>query len=322
MKPAILLTGKCGQVGSELFRLLPELGEVIAPDRRELDLLDPDRIRQVVQSIRPDLIVNAAAYTAVDAAEKDEANAHAVNAQALALLAEQAKKLGAALVHFSTDYVFDGSKTTPYVEADPANPLNAYGKTKLAGEEALRRSGVPHLIFRTSWVYATRGKNFLLTVLRLATEREELKIVSDQTGSPTCARDIAAATVRILSGIVSRDAERPAFADVSGTYHMTAAGQTTWYDFASAILEQAPRAPAQIPWLAAATQGRPLIACRVLPVTSEEYRSSTRRPAYSVLSNARLAQTFGLALPSWSDQLQRCFAPEQAGRPAVSEKSV
>jgi dTDP-4-dehydrorhamnose reductase len=320
MTPAILLTGKNGQVGSALLCLLPELGEVIAPDRRELNLLDPDQIRQVVRSIRPALIVNAAAYTAVDTAEKDEANAHAVNAQAPALLAEEAKKLGSVLVQFSTDYVFDGSKTTPYDEADPTNPLNVYGKTKLAGEEAVRHSGVPHLIFRTSWVYATQGKNFLLTILRLATEREELKIVCDQTGSPTCARDIAAATSRILTAICHQHSGQFAFSDVSGTYHMTAAGQTTWYDFAKEILEHATNASREMSWIAKATQGRPLIARRILPITSKDYRSPTLRPAYSVLSNARLTQMFDSALPYWRAQLEQCFAPKHvASDMATSE---
>jgi len=310
MKPTILLTGKNGQVGSELYRLLPGLGEVIAPDRQHLDLLNPDSIRQVVREIRPQLIVNAAAYTAVDAAEADEAHAHAINGQAPALLAEEANRLGAALVHYSTDYVFDGSKAEPYDEADPTNPLNVYGRTKLAGEEAVRRSGVPHLIFRTSWVYATRGRNFLLTILRLATEREELKIVCDQAGSPTRASDIAAATNQILTGIYEGYASTSTFAKVAGTYHMTAAGQTTWYDFAKAILEQASAATGQLSWFAAATKCRPLIAQRVLPITSDEYRSPARRPAYSILSNSRLARTFGFALPAWPTQLQQCFAVE------------
>ena len=310
MKPSILLVGKNGQVGSELHRLLPGLGEVVAPDRHQLDLLNPDSIRGVVREIRPHLIVNAAAYTAVDAAETDEAAAHAVNAEAPSLLAEEAKRLGAALVHYSTDYIFDGSKTSPYDEADPANPLNVYGRTKLAGEEAVRRSGALHLIFRTSWVYATRGRNFLLTILRLATEREELKIVCDQIGSPTCASQIAAATNKILAGIYEGRSDASAFAKVAGTYHMTAAGQTTWYDFAKAILEQASAATGQRPWFAAATKCRPLIARHVLPVTSDEYRSPTRRPAYSVLSNSHLARTFGFALPAWPTQLQQCFAVE------------
>src|SRR5260370_1096168 len=227
MKPKILLTGKGGQVGSELQCLLPGLGDLVAPDRRELDLLDPDSIRRAVRSIRPQLIVNAAAYTAVDAAESDEANTHAVNAIAPAVLAEEAKKLGAVVVHYSTDYVFDGAKTAPYEEMDPANPISVYGKTKLAGELPIRSSGVPHLIFRTAWVYATRGRNFLLTILRLATEKEELRIVRDQTGAPTCASEVAAATNKILAGICERNNGGPLFSQVTGTYPISPARPTT-----------------------------------------------------------------------------------------------
>jgi dTDP-4-dehydrorhamnose reductase len=313
MKPTILLTGGNGQVGSELRRLLPGLGEVIAPDRHELDLLDSHKVRQLVRQIRPQLIVNAAAYTAVDAAEADEVNAHAINGEAPAQLAEEAKKLGAALVHYSTDYIFDGSKNAPYDETDQANPLNVYGKTKLAGEEAIRGSAVPHLIFRTSWVYATSGKNFLLTILRLATEREDLKIVCDQTGSPTRAADIAAATCKILASIYESRPDASAFGKVTGTYHMTAADGTTWYDFAKTILEQAASASGELSWFVAATRGRPLITRCVLPITAEEYRSPTRRPAYSVLSNSRLTRTFGFALPNWRDQLHQCFALDHIG---------
>jgi len=307
MRLKILLTGKGGQIGSELQCLLPRLGDLVAPDRRELDLLDPDSIRRVVRNIRPQLVVNAAAYTAVDAAEADEANAHAVNAIAPAVLAEEAKKLGAAVVHYSTDYVFDGAKATPYDEMDPANPISVYGKTKLAGELAIRSSGVPHLIFRTAWVYATRGRNFLLTILRLATEKEELRIVRDQTGAPTCASEVAAATTKILADICERNNGGPLFPEVSGTYHMSAAGQTTWHDFAKTILEAARATSDNIVWLAAATGGRPLIARRVIPISAEEFRSPAHRPAYSVLSNSRLFQTFGVALPDWRTQLQRCF---------------
>jgi dTDP-4-dehydrorhamnose reductase len=310
MKPTILLTGKTGQVGSELYHLLPQFGEVIAPDRHELDLSDPHQIRQVVRNARPQLVVNAAAYTAVDAAETDQARAHAVNADAPAVLAQEATNFGAPLIHYSTDYVFDGTKASPYDETDPTNPLNVYGKTKLAGEEAIRRSGEPHLIFRTSWVYATRGKNFLLTILRLATEREELKIVCDQTGSPTCARDIAAATNRILSNANDAHGFGTALTELTGTYHMTASGHTTWYEFAKAILECVSRISPETPWLVAATQNRPFVTRRVLPIPSEEYRSPTRRPRYSLLSNARFAQTFGFTLPSWRDQLEQCFALE------------
>src|SRR5216684_1254607 len=239
MKPRILLTGKNGQVGFEVHRLLLALGQVVAPDRHALDLLDANSIRQTVRDVRPQLIVNAAAYTAVDAAETDQVNAHAINAEAPAILAEEANKIGAALVHYSTDYVFDGSKKAPYEETDPTNPINVYGKTKLAGEQAVRSSGVPHLIFRTAWVYATRGRNFLLTILRLAAEKEELRIVCDQIGAPTWSLEIAAATSKILAGICERNNGGPLFPEVSGTYHLTAAGETTWYDFAKTILDEA-----------------------------------------------------------------------------------
>jgi len=308
MRPTILLTGKTGQLGSELNRLLPRLGEVIAPGRNELDLRAPEKISQFVRDAKPQLVVNAAAYTAVDAAETDEANALAVNAEAPRLLALAAKEIGAMFVHFSTDYVFNGSKKAPYVETDPLNPLNAYGRTKLAGEEAIRNSGASHLIFRTSWVYATRGRNFLLTILRLATEREELKIVGDQIGAPTCAADIASATARILANIYGRNGDARAFSEVSGTYHMTASGETTWYDFTKAILEEAAHASQDLSWFAAATQGRPLLARRITPITASEYGSRTPRPAYSVLSNSRLTQTFGIRLPDWRTQLRQCFA--------------
>ena len=314
MKPTILLTGKAGQVGSGLNRLLPRLGQVIAPERNELDLREPEQIRQVMRSVKPQLVVNAAAYTAVDAAETDEANAFAVNAEAPRVVAEEAKKISAVLVHFSTDYVFDGSNKVPYVETDPVNPLNAYGRTKLAGEQAIRNSGAAHLIFRTAWIYATHGRNFLLTILRLATEREELKIVRDQIGAPTCAADIAAATAKILTNIYARNDSADAFSKVSGTYHMTAAGEATWYDFTKAILEEAAHASQDLSWFAAATQGRPLLARRIVPITASEYASRTPRPAYSVLSNARLTQTFGIALPDWRTQLHQCFTSRSSER--------
>jgi dTDP-4-dehydrorhamnose reductase len=308
MKPTILLTGRTGQLGSELGRLLPKLGQVIAPGRTQLDLREPEQIRKIMRDANPQLVINAAAYTAVDAAETDEANALAVNAEAPRLLAEEAKKIGALLVHFSTDYVFDGSKETPYVETDAPNPLNAYGKTKLAGEEAIRNSGVAHLIFRTSWVYAMHGRNFLLTILRLATEREELKVVADQVGAPTCAFDLAEATIRILAGMIAGEKSQHPSSEVSGTYHMTAAGQATWFEFANAILEEAGRAPKNLPWLASAPKGRSRMARRVVPISTEEFRSPALRPAYSILSNARLKQVFGVTLPDWRTQLQSCFS--------------
>src|SRR5436309_2364983 len=204
MKPVILLTGKNAQVGAELLRLLPQVGEVVARGHDQLDLSNPADIRRTIREARPQLIVNAAAYTAVDQAETDETTARAVNAEAPGIMAEEAKKIGAALIHYSTDYVFDGTKKAPYDESDPVNPINTYGKTKLTGEDAIRNSGLPHLVFRTSWVYATRGRNFLLTILRLATEREELRIVSDQVGAPTCASEVAGATAKILTRMRSK----------------------------------------------------------------------------------------------------------------------
>jgi len=315
MKPAILLTGKTGQLGSEFNRSLPRLGEVIAPDRNDLDLRDPEKIRRVMRDARPQLIVNAAAYTAVDAAETDETAALAVNAEAPQVLAVEAKKLGALLIHFSTDYVFDGSKNTPYVESDSPNPLNAYGRTKLAGEEAIRNSGVDHLIFRTSWFYATHGRNFLLTILRLATEREELKIVDDQTGAPTCARDLAETTVKVLARAIGRTQDPIAFSNFNGIYHATAAAHTTWYEFAKAILEEAARAPRNLSWLTAATNGRPIIARRVLPISTRSFGLPARRPVYSVLSNARLLQSFGVTLPDWRIQLEKCFLADATPAP-------
>jgi len=307
MKPVILLIGKNGQVGGELLHLLPSLGEVVAPNRSEMDLSKPSDISQIIRKVRPQIIVNAAAYTAVDQAQTDEAMALAINAEAPGLMAREAKEIGATVIHYSTDYVFDGSKRTPYEETDPTNPINVYGKTKLAGEEAIRAAEIPHLIFRTAWVYATRGRNFLLTILRLASEREELKIVSDQIGAPTCASDIAAATSKVLAGLLKENGGRSSFSKRSGTYHMTAGGLTTWFDFANAILEKAAQAPQGASWFSAATQGRPLTTRRVIPITTEEFHAAARRPAYSVLSNSRLMQTFSLELPDWRAQLTRCF---------------
>jgi dTDP-4-dehydrorhamnose reductase len=318
MKPVILLTGKNGQVGGELLRFLPQLGEVVAPGREQLDLSKPGDIRRTILDVRPQLIVNAAAYTAVDQAETDQATAQAINQEAPGLLAVEAKKIGAILLHYSTDYVFDGTKKDPYDEADSVNPINIYGKTKFAGEQAIRRSGVPHLIFRTAWVYATHGRNFLLTVVRLATEREELRIVSDQVGAPTCAADLAAATCKVLAVISKRNSGQFIFTEVSGTYHMSAAGQTTWFEFAQTILEEAEATQHDLAWLSDATQRRQLVAQRVVPISTEEYASPTRRPAYSVLSNSHLIQSFGVALLDWRSQLHRCFVPDPTAANTVA----
>jgi len=308
MKPVILLIGTNGQVGRELNRMLPSLGDVTALDRQRLDLSKPEEIRNVIRAVRPTLIVNAAAYTAVDKAESDEAAARAVNAEAPAIMAEEAKKIDASIVHYSTDYVFDGSKTTPYDENDPTNPQNMYGKTKLEGEHAIQQSGVPYLIFRTAWVYATQGRNFLLTILRLATQREELKIVRDQVGAPTWSAEIALATMRVLTNIYGGEKDRPSVSEVSGIYQMTAAGETSWYEFTKAILEEATKVNVEAPWFKAATNNLPLIVRRVVPIATNEYPTPARRPAYSVLSNERLARTFGVTLPDWQTQMHAVFA--------------
>jgi dTDP-4-dehydrorhamnose reductase len=316
MKLKFLLTGKNGQVGRELSALLPRLGDLVALDRGQLDLSKPDDIRQAIRSTRPGIIVNAAAYTAVDQAESEEGAAQAINADAPGVMAEEAKKIGAVLVHYSTDYVFDGTKRAPYSEDDPPNPRNAYGRTKLAGERAIEQSGVSRLIFRTAWVYGREGRNFLLTLLRLATQREELRIVRDQIGAPTWSREIAAATTQILSQACAREGGPLSFSEFSGTYHMTAVGETSWYGFAKAILEEASRPVPSGSWLAAVTSQRPLIAHHVIPITTDEYLTPARRPAYSVLSNARLARTFGTQLPDWRTQLHSVFsesAPERSG---------
>src|ERR1700733_941723 len=308
MIPTILLTGKNGQIGRELATMLPTVGNLVAVGRDELDLSKPDEIRNLIRKINPQLIVNAAAYTAVDKAESEESLATAINAQAPGIMAEEAKKLGAELVHYSTDYVFAGLKTTPYNEDDAPNPQSVYGRTKLQGEKAIQHAELDHLIFRTAWVYAREGKNFLLTILRLATQREELRIVSDQIGAPTSSHEIAAATTKILMQLFAHEKRKHPLSKASGTYHMTAAGETSWAGFAGAILEHARSHPPSAPWYAAATNDLPLIAKRVVHITTAEYPTPARRPAYSVLSNRSLADTFQTHLPDWRAQLRSIFA--------------
>ena len=282
--PRIMLTGKNGQVGWELQRTLAPLGEVVALDRRQLDLSDSKQIRELVREIKPNLIVNAAAYTAVDKAESEPETAMAINGVAPGILAEEAKRIGSAIIHYSTDYVFDGNKTSLYTEDDTPNPLNEYGRTKLAGEQAVKAAGSPYIILRTGWVYGTHGKNFLLTILRLAHEREELSIVDDQTGAPTWSRMLAEATAQILSD------DYTALTAKRGIYHMTASGSTTWYGFSKAIIELDPNLKEQV--------------CKyVRPILSAEYPTPARRPAYSLLSNAKLKVAFEVELPGWEQGL-------------------
>jgi len=282
----ILLTGASGQVGFELERSLRAIGEVVALDRARMDLSDLDQVRDVVRSVRPGLIVNPAAYTAVDKAEAEPALAYRINAEAPAVMAAEALRLGAAMVQYSTDYVFDGGSSTPYVESDPTNPINVYGQSKLAGEQAVAASGAAHLILRTSWVYGLHGKNFLLTMLKLAKERNELRVVADQHGAPTWSRTIADTTASIL-GQAGAGGERW-WADNSGIYHLSGQGQTTWHGFAEAIMKAA-RLP-----------------CHVIPITSAEYPTPARRPANSMMSCAKLTGRF-CALPAWDKALAMCL---------------
>jgi len=305
MKPRILLIGSSGQIGHELAAMLPRVGEVVIPDRTALDLTRSSDIVQLIRDAHPQVIVNAAAYTAVDRAEKEPEKARSINVEAPAAMAAEASKLNAILVHYSTDYVFDGSKESPYLEEDRTNPLNVYGQTKLDGETAIRDSRCQHLILRTAWVYATRGKNFLLTILRLASQREELRIVSDQRGAPTWAREIARATTTMLEQQgAGFSGNKPA----TGTFHVTAGGTTNWHAFATAILEESAKLPGDNPWLSAILDGGSIVTKRVTPIPSVEYPTPATRPAYSVLSNERLTSTYRLQLPEWRDQLKAALA--------------
>jgi dTDP-4-dehydrorhamnose reductase len=305
MKPRILLIGSTGQVGHELAGTLTRIGEVVVPDRAALDLTRAADVARIIRDAYPQIIVNAAAYTAVDLAEKEPEKARAINTEAPAAMAAAAAELNALLVHYSTDYVFDGSKDSPYAEDDPTNPLNVYGRTKLDGENAIRDSGCRHLILRTAWVYATRGKNFLLTILRLASQREELRIVSDQIGAPTWAHEIARAT----SSMLERHAASAAGdAPPTGTFHVTAGGTTNWHAFATAILDEAAKLPGANPWLSAALGGGSIVTKRITPITTADYPTPARRPAYSVLSNERLTHSYRLQLPEWRDQLKAALA--------------
>ena len=299
----ILVTGKDGQVGFELQRRLARLGQVIAAGRDELDLADPDSIRRTVRKTAPDLIVNAAAYTAVDQAESEAELALAVNGVAPGILAEEAKRLGAALIHYSTDYVFDGTKSEPYTEDDAPCPINVYGRTKLAGEQAIQAVDAPHLILRTSWVYGARGKNFLLTILRLAKERETLAIVDDQVGAPTWSRAIAAASGSMLEHLgYGRAAFREACDGQRGIYNLTAAGQTSWHGFAAAILACAASArPAESDFALARVP-------QLNPILTEQYPLPARRPRNSVLAHDKLQRAFGLAMPDWKSSLADCMS--------------
>lgn len=290
----ILLTGINGQVGYALYPKLQRLGEVIALDRHQLDLSRPDYIREVVQHHKPDLIINPAAYTAVDKAESEPELAYAINAQAPGILAEAAGAIGACLVHYSTDYVFDGRKTSPYVETDDTNPLSVYGASKLAGEQAIRDSGVTHLIFRTSWVYGNHGHNFLRTMLKLAAERDHLSVVADQIGAPTSSICIAEATIQAVKNWKDRK---------SGTYHLTNAGATSWHGFCQEIIAQYDSLCLPQGWPSLKVQ-----PAQVSAIDTSAYPTAAVRPAYSLMSSQKLQAEFGIHLALWQTELSRIMS--------------
>jgi len=284
----ILVTGKNGQVGWELQRTLAPLGQVIALDVEDMDLSDPDSIRNKVREIAPDIIVNPAAHTAVDKAESEPDLAMAINGTAPGIMAEEAKKLDALLIHYSTDYVFDGNKTSPYVETDTPDPQSVYGKTKLAGEQAIQAVGGKHVILRTSWVYGVHGGNFVKTILRLAKERSELRIVADQYGAPTWARLLAESTAQVITHYTE---------DRSGVYHLTSSGRTNWHQFAEEIVRLARQYDD-------ALKDKPLT---IHPIATHEYPVPAKRPVNSSLSTEKIRKTFGLNLPQWDEDLAKCI---------------
>ncbi|CAJ93984.1 dTDP-4-dehydrorhamnose reductase [Cupriavidus necator] len=287
--PTILLTGSNGQVGFELRRSLAPLGRIVALDRSACDLADPAQIRRAIRQSRPDAIVNAAAYTAVDKAETEADLAFAINATAVAVMAEEARRLGTLLVHYSTDYVFDGRKDGLYLETDPVNPLSEYGKSKVAGEESILAAGVASLILRTSWVAGAHGKNFATTILGLARERRELRVAADQHGAPTSASLIADVTAQILARhwLFSNRDTFPA-----GIYHLAASGETTWHAYATEVLRHAASHGVVLKIRPEDIQGIP---------AAEYYSAAAPRPANSRLDTTKLRKTFGIHLPSWEE---------------------
>ena len=300
--PRVLILGATGQLGLELQRSFAGTNPLVALGREGLDLGVPTQIREVLDRVRPDVILNAAAYTAVDRAESERELAFAINGRAPRLLAEEAARANALLVHYSTDYVFSNRKTEPWTEEDPPGPLNVYGASKLAGEEAIRQMGGRYLIFRTSWVYGPQGKNFLFTMLRLAHERHELTVVNDQVGAPTTSIELARATRTIVDGVLAGHYGEAS--EWAGLYHMTCGGYTTWCGFAQAIFQRA----------GALLEGH---TPRVVPIPSRDYPTPARRPHNSVLSNARLNERFGVQLASWETALDEVIAEVERKRLAT-----
>ncbi len=295
-----MVIGRTGQIGWQLQRTLAPFGEVLAFTRSQLELSDPDNVAAVVRQTRPDVLLNAAAYTTVDKAESEPEVARIINAVSPSRMALEMARSGGLMIHYSTDYVFDGSKPGLYSEEDATAPLNVYGQTKLEGEKAIAESGCAYIILRTSWVYDIRGKNFLRTVLRLAHEKRELHMVDDQHGAPTWARAIAEATAAILAKYTEQAAASGR--DRTGVYHLTADGSTTWAEFAQTILEEYAEL---LEWPAEFGEFTgPLLAHRVVPIASTTFKSAARRPLNSRLSNAKLRREFGLQLPDWRQLLR------------------
>lgn len=289
----ILLLGKNGQVGWELQRALAPLGTVIAADRTQADLAKPEPLRAFVASIAPDCIVNAAAYTAVDKAESDIELTTTINAESVKVLAEEALKLNAWLIHYSTDYVFDGIKKTPYLENDTVNPLSVYGQSKLKGEQYIQESGCQHLIFRTSWVFSAHGSNFVKSMLRLAKQRESLNIVADQFGAPTSAELIADVTALCLNQIITKGQN---FSNVKkGIYHLVSDGEASWHTFAQYIISQALDMDAELK----------TTPSNIFPISTAEYPVPAARPKNSRLNTNKLQQAFSLHLPQWQSYVDR-----------------
>jgi len=291
----ILLTGATGQVGGELLRVLGPLGEVVAPARSTMDLADAASVRATIRAVRPRWIVNPGAYTAVDKAESEPELAYAVNAEAVRTMGEEARAIGAGVIHFSTDYVFDGSGSVPYMETDATGPVSVYGASKLAGEEALAASGAGHMIIRTSWVYGGRGKNFLLTILKLAREREQLRVVGDQHGAPTWSRDLAEMTAQVIGRCELTAAGRDVaevLAEASGVYHATSRGETTWHGFAAEAVRLRRQRELGVRF------------AEIESITTAEYPTPAKRPVNSRLNCDKLAQRFGWTMMDWRESLR------------------
>jgi dTDP-4-dehydrorhamnose reductase len=287
----ILLTGKTGQVGWELNHILSKTNTILSMGRDQMDLSKPEMLGPVIQKVRPDIIINAAAYTAVDKAESEPELAMTVNGIAPGVIAEEARKIGAGMIHYSTDYVFNGKATSPYKEEDPTCPLSIYGKSKLTGENAVTQAGIAHIIIRTGWVYSLRSSNFLLTMQKLVQTRKQIKVVDDQIGGPTWARSIAEGTTRILERGFKGGATIPQVFNGSGVFHMTCGGETSWFGFANKIFE-----------LSGLSENTELIS---IPTT--DYPTPAVRPQYSRLSNRKLKQIFHYEMPQWKDALRECL---------------